>query len=256
MSGPNRDRKTSRRERRQEIGERQLAEDSKKKLFENDWNLDWFKPQGLQIDCIEAIDKNVFTIIDAPSGCGKTSVSLWWALNQLKSRNYNRLIFIKNATEVGDDQIGYLSGSESDKLMAHMATTKRIFWEFISKNKLEADMSKEKIRLTIPNFELGATYDNSIVILDETQLMSESTVKLLTERCGKGTKYLILGDSQQRYAVKKRGDGFTDFIKRTTVEHHGLNWSKYEPHVGYVKMTRHDNQRSEGSKFINKLYEE
>lgn len=118
------------------------------------------------------------------------------------------------------------------------------------------DGRKDKIRLTIPNFLLGATFDNCIVCLDETQLMSPMTVKLLTERCGKNTKYIILGDDLQRYAVKKRGDDFNDFIERTTVEHQGVRFSKHEPMIGYVRMSRHDNMRSDGSAFINKLYEE
>ena len=240
---------------RHEIGETQLAED-KKKIFDNDWNLDWFQPRGLQMDCVDSFDKNTFTCVDGPSGSGKTSTALWWALNEMRARNYNQLIFIKNPTEAGDDQIGYLSGSETDKLLAHYDTTKRIFHKFISKNKLDNDISKDRIRLTIPNFLLGATFDNAIVILDECQVMSPNTVKLLTERCGMNSTYIILGDSAQAYSVKKRADGFVDFIKRITTVHQGITFSRCEPHAGYVKMTREDNQRSGGSKFINRLYED
>lgn len=258
MTGVNRIReqqRKSRKERRRELGEIQLADD-KKKTFENDYTLDWFIPQGLQVDCIESFQKNVFSIIDSPSGCGKTTTALWWALTQLRARNYNQLIFIKNPTETGDDQIGYLSGSETDKLMAHYDTTKRIFHELISKNKLENDVSKDRIRLTIPNFLLGATFDNAIVIMDESQTMSPRTIKLLTERCGKNTKYIILGDSAQVYSVKRRQDGFKDLIERVTMEHHNVRWSKHEPFMGYVRMSPDDNQRSDGSRFINRLYED
>lgn len=252
MSNSRNDRKN----RRLIQGEQQLMQDIQRKQFDNDWTLDWFTPLGLQLDCIDSFEKNVFSIVDAPSGCGKTSTALWWAVHQMKLRNYSQLIFIKNPTEVGDDQIGYLSGSEQDKLMAHMDTTKRIFHDFISKNKLENDMSKDRIRLTIPNFLLGATFDNAIVIVDETQTMSVETVKLLTERCGQNTKYILIGDSNQRYSVKKRSDGFADLINRSTVEHQGIKFAKYEGQMGYTKMSRHDNQRSSGSKFINKLYED
>ena len=256
MSGVNRVReqqRKSRKERRQEIGEVQLLED-KKKTFENDYTLDWFIPRGLQQDCVESFENNIYSVIDAPSGCGKTTTALWWALSQIRMRKYNQLIFIKNPTEVGDDQIGFLSGSEDDKLTAHYDTTKHIFYDFISKNKLENDVSKRRIRLTIPNFLLGSTFDNAIVIVDETQTMSPNTVKLLTERCGQDTKYILLGDSSQTYSVKKRADGFKDFMERTTTTQHDARWSKCNPYVGYVKMFYNDNQRSEGSKFINKLY--
>lgn len=241
-----------RHQKRQQHGEELLIND---KQFDNDWNLDWFKPKGLQIDCVESFYKNTYTAVDAPSGCGKTTTALWWALTEIRNRKYDQLIFIKNPTEVGDDQIGYLSGSESDKLLAHYDTTKRIFHELMSKGKLEADIRKEKIRLTIPNFLLGATFDDAIVIMDEVQTMSPNTVKLLTERCGLRSKYILLGDSDQAYSVKKRADGFADFIDRTTSVHQGIKWPRYEPNAGYVRMSREDNQRSSGSKFINRIYE-
>ena len=256
MASQHRHQKVNKRKQKVERGEKQIMEDIKNKQHDNDWSLDWFHPKGSQLDCIDSFYKNTFTIIDAPSGCGKTSLALWLCLNELKMRNYNQLIFIKTPSEVGDDNIGFLSGSENDKLLAHMDTTKRIFYEFMSKNKLSNDISKDKIRLTIPNFLLGTSFHNSLVVIDECQLMSSPTIKLLTERAGVNSKYIILGDASQRYSVKKRGDGFTDFINRTTVEHRGERFSKYEPMAGYVKMSVHDNQRSEGSKFINKLYEE
>lgn len=239
-------------------GNRQLADDQKQKEFGNDWNLGWFKPEGLQKDCVYGMDHCTFTIIDAPSGCGKTTTALWAGLMALKEREFNQLIFIKNPTEVGDDKIGFLSGDEQDKLAAHLDTTKRIFHTFMSKNKLECDIKSDKIRLTIPNFVLGSTWDNAFIILDESQLMSPATMKLLLERCGKNSKYVVLGDSGQRYAVTKRSDGFNDLIERITYQPDSihLRQSRYPTSFAYIKMSRHDNQRSEGSKLINELYED
>lgn len=236
-------------------GEQLLKEDARIKEFNNDWNLGWFSPRGLQNDVIESMEKNIFTIVDGPSGTGKTTTALWHALMELKAGNYSKLVFAKNPTEVGDDKIGFLSGDESDKLQAHYETTKLIFQNFMSPQKLENDV-KNKIRLTIPNFLLGATFDSSIVLLDECQVMSPDTMKLLLERCGQYTQYVILGDSQQRYSVSKRNDGFRDLIERVTVEHQGVRLSRYPGKFGYIKMSRHDNQRSEGSKLINRIYGE
>lgn len=251
---PNRKEKIDKHEQRVKRGIEDLAIDRKKKEFDNDWKMDWFEPAGQQNFVVDSFNEHTFTIVNAPSGCGKTSISLYLALQAIKSQEYNNIIFIKSPCETGDDQIGYLSGSESDKLLAHLQTTRYIFQEFMSKPKLEADESAGRIRLTIPNFLLGSTFDYSVVIIDETQLMSPDTVKLLLERCGVGTKYLILGDSRQRYAVKKREDGFKDFIERVTYLQNDQRFSKYD-HVGYVKMNTDENRRSEGSKFITKLYE-
>ena len=250
----NRRTKQDKHERKVKRGYEQLAEDRRMKDFDNDWNLDWFSPRGQQIFIEDSFLERTFTIVDAASGCGKTATSLWLALKALKHRDFSKLVFLKNPTEVGDDNIGYLSGSESDKLKAHLQTTRYIFHEFISSSKLEADENAGRIRLSIPNFLLGATLDYSVVLIDEAQLMSPPTMKLLLERCGVGTKYIIMGDSRQRYSVKKREDGFREFIERVTDLDNGRRFSKYD-HVGYIRMTTDENQRSEGSKFITKLYE-
>lgn len=240
---------------RVERGEQMLAEDNHRKQFENDWKLDWFTPKGRQVDILSAIEENTFTIIDGPSGSGKTSCALYKALCEMKDRQFRQLIFVKNPTECGDDKIGYLTGSEQDKLQAHYETTKRIFHNFVSKEKLENDIRQDRIRLTIPNFLLGATFDNAIVIIDEAQVMSIGTMKLLLERIGKNSKYIILGDAAQRYAQSKRNDGFSDFIKRVTHENYGVRFSSY-PSIEYIKLTIDENMRSEGSKLINKIYED
>lgn len=251
----NRKAKQDKHQRRVERGHEQLAVDRRQKEFDNDWKLDWFRPQGQQIFVEDAFKENTFTIVDAPSGCGKTSAALWLALNAYRSGEFNKVVFLKNPTEVGDDQIGYLSGSETDKLKAHLQTTRYIFHEFMSPTKLENDEGAGRIRLSIPNFLLGATLDYSVVLVDESQLMSPETMKLLLERCGVGTKYIILGDSRQRYAVKKRQDGFKDLIEKTTYDQFGTRLSNKPGMIGYVKMNTNENRRSEGSKFITQLYE-
>ena len=250
----NRRQKVDKHQQRTLQGEQSLAEARTKKIFDNDYNLEWFNPEGMQQDIVECFYENTFCIVDAPSGCGKTTTALWLALQHYKSGEFKKIVFIKNPTEAGDDKIGFVTGDAESKISVHTQALSAIFKQFISASKLEADKGAGRIDITIPNFLLGATLDNSVVILDETQLMSNNTVKMLLERCGVNTKYLILGDSKQRYAVANRTDGFKDFIEKVTVLHNGKRTSKFDQ-VGYVKMTTDENKRSEGSKFITKLYE-
>jgi phosphate starvation-inducible protein PhoH len=220
----------------------------------NDWKLDWFTPEGGQNALVESMQDNVLTAGNGPSGTGKTSTVLWQALHWLKSGIFQKIVFIKNPTEAGDDQIGYLKGEQQDKLKAHFHETRRIFQSFISKGKLECDESSGKIEFAIPNFLLGATIDNAVIIIDECQTMSPGTMKLLMERVGMNSIVVILGDSRQAYSVKKREDGFADFIKKITkVEEDGSRVSS-EPLMGYVELKTDDNKRSALSKRITELY--
>lgn len=137
-----------------------------------------------------------------------------------------------------------------------MQAMRSIFWQFMSKAKLELEEKRGRIRFDIPNFIAGETLSDSLVILDESQSFSPTTMKLLLERCGEGSTYAVLGDKSQTYSAKKRLDGFTDFVNKVTaVDDEGEVYS-VEPLIGFVKLTAKDNVRSELSRRIVEIYEE
>lgn len=228
---------------------------TKKSSFDNDWHLDWFTPVGKQQDIVDSMDNNELTIIKAVSGTGKSTTVLWKALSEYKAGNYRQVWLIKNPTEVGDDQLGLLSGDKNTKLTSHIESMKTIFLQFMSKNKLENDLSNGNIRIDIPNYLLGMTIDSSIIILEEAQLMSPATIKLVSERAGEDSIVVVLGDPKQAYGIKKRADGLSDLIVRTTEEIDGDIVSKFPERVGFIQMKADHNMRSNLSAFITELYE-
>lgn len=218
------------------------------------FDLNWFSPVGDQQKIVDSMSVHDLTIVDSPSGTGKSSTVLWKALTDYHNKDFKKIYLIKNPTEAGDDQIGFLPSTAEDKISVHMEAMKSIFYQFMSKEKLENDIKSGNIVLTIPNFLLGTTIDSSIIILEEAQTMSPNTVKLISERCGQDSIVVVVGDSRQRYSVKKRDDGLNDLITRVTEDDEGSLRSKYE-NTGYVKMTSDNNMRSSLSKFITEIYE-
>lgn len=214
-----------------------------------DYKLGDFIPTEKQNQIVNSIEWNDLTIVNGKAGTGKTSTALWAAIKKLKQGETRRVLFLKNPTEVGDDQIGFLSGDKKDKLVAHYATTKRVFHQFVSPGKLESDIANGKIELEIPNYALGATWDDSIVIIDESQLMSPETIKLLLERTGENTKVVIVGDVSQTYAVKHRQNGLADLVARVT--DNGVPKTDF---IGYITLESEDNQRSRLSQYITEVY--
>lgn len=225
-----------------------------KSLVNNDWKLDWFMPSEGQEEIIYGMNNFDLTIVDGPSGTGKTSTAIWKGLNDLKQGHYQKIVFIKNPTEAGDDMIGYLKGDVQDKLAAHFAEMKRIFLSFVSKGKLENDTGT-KLEFTIPNYLLGTTFDHCLMIVDEGQTFSPNTMKLVLERAGEGSRVVVCGDSRQRYSVKKRDDGFSDLISKVTQQSGDGFVESNQDLVHYVKLTTDENQRSELSRLITELYE-
>lgn len=216
------------------------------------YDLSWFVPKGRQKDIVDAIDQYDWVGVQAPSGCGKSTCVVWKALSLLGS-GYRKIVFVKNPTEAGDDQIGFLTGNESSKLEPHFDSMRGIFLDFMSKGKLESEEKNKNIEFKIPNFLLGATLSNSIVILDECQTYSPLTLKLLMERVDDSCKLIILGDKSQQYSVKKRKDGFTDFIERVTIDDEMGRYS-IEPLFKYVELTTNENQRGAISKRVTEIY--
>lgn len=220
------------------------------------YDTSWFKPTEAQKEIIYSMCTNVLTVVQGSSGTGKSTTAIAQALKELKSGRYRQIIFIKTPNEVGDDQIGFLPNSAQDKISVHMQAMRSIFWQFMSKAKLELEEKRGRIRFDIPNFIAGETLSDSLVILDESQSFSPTTMKLLLERCGEGSTYAVLGDKSQTYSAKKRLDGFTDFVNKVTaVDDEGEVYS-VEPLIGFVKLTAKDNVRSELSRRIVEIYEE
>lgn len=221
-----------------------------------DYNLSWFKPTEAQKEIIHSMCVNDLTAVQGSSGCGKSTTTIWQALNEMKRGNFKHIVFIKTPCEDGSDQIGFLSGSENDKLAAHMEAMRSIFHDFMSKEKLIMEEKRGRIKFTIPNFIAGKTISNSIMIIDEAHKINETTTKLLLERAGEGTIVVLLGDKRQRYAAKRRGDGFTDFVNMfTEVDEVGERYS-FEDTMGYVYLPASENMRSALSKKVVSMYEE
>lgn len=225
-----------------------------KEKFDSQFKLDWFNPEGDQHLIVKSMDDFDLTVVDAPSGTGKSTTVLWKALSDYKQRKYQKVMLLKNPTETGDDQIGYLSGDAEDKISFHIKSMKGIFLQFMSSGKLENEIKNGNIVLDIPNYLLGSTFDDTLIILEESQTMSPNTIKLCAERAGQNSKVVVVGDSKQRYSVKSRPDGLKDLLSKVTQEHEGYRIPKYS-NVGYIRMESSNNMRSSLSKFITEIYE-
>lgn len=234
-------------------GQRQIADETK--TSGEKYNLNWFKPTEKQKVALDCYTVNDLSLIQGVSGSGKSTTAIYYALKELAAGHYRQLVFIKTCSETSDDPIGFLPNGADEKISVHMEAMRSIFHEFMSKAKLELEEKRGKIQFTIPNFIAGKTLTNSIVLIDESQMISPNIMKLLIERCGEGSKYIVMGDRAQRYSAKKRDDGFTHLVKlMTEKDSEGVRQSKYDI-VGYVEFGAEDNVRSGLSKLIVEVYD-
>ena len=217
------------------------------------YNLSWFHPQGKQQLYSNEIDSYDTVLVQAPSGCGKSSLAVWKGLGML-GKKYKHIMFIKTANESGDDAIGFLTGDADNKLLPHLKNMRNIFLDFMSVGQLESDEKNGNIKFEIPNYIQGGTFSDTYAIIDEAQNMSPHTIKLLLERFDDSCKVLVLGDHKQSYSIKKRPDGLTDLVHRVTmVDDNGERYC-VEPEWTYVELPTSENQRGKRSRRVTELY--
>ncbi len=139
------------------------------------------------------------------AGTGKTLLALAAALEQtLELGIYNEIIMTRATIPVGDD-IGFLPGTEEEKMTPWMGALMDNL-EVLTKTEdrstdWEKDSTKEllnrRIKIKSLNFMRGRTFQNKFIILDEAQNLTPKQMKTLITRAGEGTKVICLGNIAQ-----------------------------------------------------------
>lgn len=212
-----------------------------------------FKPTDSQKELVHKIEQNTLTFVASPAGTGKTATVLWHFCKEYVKDNTKKLIIIRTPTEAGMDKIGALPDDYSAKVAPHFESTKKILEQMLSRGKVETDMD-HRIFFKIPNFCLGATFDNSLILIDEAQQLQPMILKLLLERTGIDSKVVCVGDNTQLYATgaDKRNalkDALPRFFDATA---DGLE-PKYES-VAFHKFSVQDVMRSDIVKTVITAY--
>ena len=177
----------------------------------------------------ESID---ITVVEGRAGSGKNLIALSSAMRLLDTRRdlYNKIVYIRKSVPSVDkeSQIGFLKGSESDKLngfLQPLMGTLEYFVESKSKSKekltseaievgVEELISKYNITPSWEGFLRGANIRNAVVIIDETSNFSRSSLQLILTRLA-NSKAIIIGSNRQNdsYYLNKFNNGLTHTLK-------------------------------------------
>ncbi len=145
-----------------------------------------------------------FVTLMGTAGTGKTLLALAAGLSQcLDNKLYSEIVMTRATIPVGDD-IGFLPGTEEEKMTPWMgALTDNL--EFLThseedenwKNEVTTELLANKIKVRSMNFMRGRTFLNRYVIIDEAQNLTSKQMKTLLTRAGPGTKMICLGNVAQ-----------------------------------------------------------
>ncbi len=145
------------------------------------------------------IDLNIMT---GPAGSGKTLLALANALDSIiEQRRYDKLIIARSTPPIAED-IGFLPGTEEEKMMPWLAAFEDNLEILHSEDEsplgsIEYVKQKANIQFKSLNFMRGRSFNNSYVIIDEAQSLTQFQLKSIITRIGQNSKIVILGNLAQ-----------------------------------------------------------
>ncbi len=184
-----------------------------------------------------------FVTLLGQAGTGKTLLTLAAGLTQvLESRRYSEIIMTRATVPVGED-IGYLPGTEEEKMQPWMGALEDNL-EVLLKGDPAAgewgrsastDLVRTRIKVKALSFMRGRTFINKFLIIDEAQNLTPKQMKTLITRAGPGTKVVCLGNIAQIDTpyLTEGSSGLTYVVDRFK------GWA----HSGHVTLQRGERSR-------------
>ncbi len=133
------------------------------------------------------------------AGSGKTLLALACGLHQtLDIGIYDRILVTRATVPMGRD-IGYLPGTEKEKMEPWMgAITDNLSYLLGEEAQdLAAILGEHRIEIAALSFARGRTFTRTWLIVDEAQNLTPHEMKTLVTRMGEGSKVIILGNNAQ-----------------------------------------------------------
>jgi PhoH-like ATPase len=133
--------------------------------------------------------------INGAVGSGKTFLSIRMALHHIVDKgNSSKVLAVREAIGEGKE-VGYLRGTFEDKT--------KLFFKPIEQSlsggefELQALIQRGVLESTIPFYIKGTTYNDTIIVCDESEDLSKKQLKLLGTRLGQNSRIFFAGDYKQ-----------------------------------------------------------
>ncbi|MCC6013676.1 MAG: PhoH family protein [Candidatus Verstraetearchaeota archaeon] len=149
-----------------------------------------------QEEMYKALKNKTYEILGffGPTGTGKSMFSLAYGIDSIINNEYARFIVIRPVVDI-------VTGQELDISKGHDAfinTMKNYIRDIISNyvewSKIESLINDGKIVLADPKYLRGRSFDNSIIFLDDIQLMRPESIIEAVIRVGRNSRLIVAGD--------------------------------------------------------------
>lgn len=180
------------------------------------------KEQYFALDALVDDSLRVVTLTGT-AGAGKSLCAMAAGISLMEQGKYKKLILTRPTSQVGDRELGTLPGTAQEKVMPYLinfvCSLETLFGETLHTSGIDYLFSKYNIEVIPMQLLRGASFNNALIIADETQILTFHEMLTLGTRVSGGSKLIIMGDLDQRDEnIAKEQTGLYKFINDERVK--------------------------------------
>ena len=171
--------------------------------------------QRIALDLL--MDPNVGIVsIGGRAGTGKSALALCAGLEAVLERGeHRRIVVFRPMYAVGGQSLGYLPGTESDKMNPWAQAVYDTLEGLVSDNVMEEVHERGLIEVLPLTHIRGRSLHDAFVIVDEAQSLERNVLLTVLSRLGKGSRVVLTHDVAQRDNLRVgRHDGVQAVIEK------------------------------------------
>jgi PhoH-like ATPase len=185
--------------------------------------------QRIAVDLL-ADDSVGIVSLGGPAGTGKSVLALAAGLDAvLEERTHNRVIVFRPIFPVGGQDLGYLPGSEAEKMAPWGAAVTDALEAIAGQDVIDEVLGRGLLEVQPLTHIRGRNLTDCFVVIDEAQNLERTVLLTALSRLGQGSRVVLTHDVAQRDNLRVgRHDGIASVIE--TLKGHPL--------FGHVALTR------------------
>ncbi|OTR05263.1 ribonuclease [Mycobacteroides abscessus] len=193
------------------------------------------------------LDESVGIVsLGGKAGTGKSALALCAGLEAvLERRSHRKVVVFRPLYAVGGQELGYLPGSESEKMGQWAQAVFDTLEGLASPAVIEEVLSRGMLEVLPPTHIRGRSLHDSFVIVDEAQSLERNVLLTVLSRLGTGSRVVLTHDVAQRDNLRVgRHDGVAAVIEKL----------KGHPLFAHVTLVR--SERSPIAALVTEMLEE
>lgn len=201
--------------------------------------------QRLAIDLLMDPEVGIVSL-GGRAGTGKSALALCAGLEAvLERREHRKVVVFRPLYAVGGQELGYLPGTEAEKMGPWGQAVFDTLEALVSKEVLEEVLDRGMLEVLPLTHIRGRSLHDSFVIVDEAQSLEKNVLLTVLSRIGQNSRVVLTHDVAQRDNLRVgRHDGVAAVVE--TLKGHPL--------FGHITLTR--SERSPIAALVTELLEE